>query len=70
MKELETYGKKFYPSSLNAYLYGEEPTHLITQLRMCSEQNSVNTEEIKDPSDKKELWIVRDDPKNKKWVFY
>jgi hypothetical protein len=70
VKELEAYGKKFYPTSLNAYLYGEEPTHLITQLRICTDQTTLDTEEMKEPSDKKELWIVRDDPKNRKWVFY
>lgn len=69
VKELENYAKQNYATSLNAFLYGEERSHLITQVRIESDSSTTHDSENEANAAKKELWIVRDDSKNRKWVF-
>ena len=75
IKALESYAKEMYPNNIYAFLYGEERTNLINQVRTLSASEVPNDPE-QDDTDKpgqeteyKELWIVRDDPANKQWVF-
>ena len=68
VKELEKYAKCHFPNSINAFLFGEEPRHLISQVRFSAnimiEENHENT-----LAPKKELWLVKDDPKQHKLIF-
>lgn len=73
IKALERYAKEMYPTKLNAFIYGEERTNLINQIRTVS-PNDVPKQENEDPNsdlenEYKELWIVQDDPHNKQWIF-
>lgn len=69
VKELEAYAKKYYPETLNAFLYGEEQTHLIAQIRIISDSAVAGTHEALIESNK-QLWIVRDTPSDSCWTFF
>jgi len=69
VKEIEMYARSNFPTTLNAFLYGEERTHIITQVRITSDMGGDGSSKDLNGS-KKELWVVKDDPRNKKWVFY
>lgn len=76
MKALESYAKTHYANSINRFLYGEERTNLINQLRISANkmvnQDFGGKESSADKEDNsliQELWIVKDDKQNKQWVF-
>ena len=78
MKALGSYAKTHYPQSINRFLYGEERTNLINQLRISTNKMFVAQEyqgKEKNHADKEdnslvqELWIVKDDKQNKQWIF-
>lgn len=68
VKELEQYAKMHFSNSINAFIYGEERQHLITQVRISSDSNMIDES---DPliGGKKELWLVKDDFEAQKWIF-
>lgn len=77
MKALESYAKTHYANTINRFLYGEERTNLINQLRISTNKMLVNQElqgkendnDKEDNSLIQELWIVKDDKQNKQWIF-
>ena len=73
IKAIEKYANKYHSTSLNAFVYGEDRTNLINQIRIVSDSLDAtrgNHGAINDlHSDRKQLWSVRDDHKNKKMVF-
>ena len=66
MKEVENYGKQHFPSTQNAFLFGEEQKHLISQVRFFASVNDDLGEEF---DINKELWMVRNDTKHQKLIF-
>jgi hypothetical protein len=70
VKELAYYAKETFPSTLNSFLYGEERQHLIAQVRVSSDSSTELSPDGQNfHGSKKELWLVRDKIKHKKWVF-
>ena len=68
IKALEKYAHKYHSLTLNAFVYGEDRSNLINQIRTVSDlvtgsSNQGNIDELH--NDRKQLWNVRDDSKNK-----
>ncbi|CAI2371002.1 unnamed protein product [Moneuplotes crassus] len=70
IKALDEYGKVTYPSELNSFLYGEEKTNIINQIRILQKED-LDDHDIDHDSNHtiQQLWIVKDDPKNERWEF-
>ena len=75
---LETYARQHYMSKLAAFIYGEERTNLINQIRTLSSsevpqdndnENEVDADRQRKQLEHKELWVVKDDIANKQWIF-
>ena len=74
IKCLETYARQHYISKLNAFIYGEERTNLINQIRTLPsnevpQNNDGDSERQQEQHENKELWVVKDDVTNKQWIF-
>ena len=65
---------KHYASSLNTFAYGEETSNIINQIRIVNNPNAEPSQFDKKEQDEtdiqhEEIWIVRDDKPNNRWVF-
>lgn len=61
--------------ALNTFVYGEERSNIINQIRISNNPNATSAEFDDDNRDKnveqdlQELWIVRDDKNGQQWIF-
>lgn len=73
IRALEGYANEHYSNTINAFIYGEERTNLINEVRIVTEKATTLAEALPENTNKethyKELWNIRDDPKGKKWIF-
>lgn len=71
IKALDEYVNQTYSTSLSSFLFGEERSNIINQIRVAHKPD-IEESEIDNPNadpTSQELWIVKDDAKNSRWEF-